>query len=143
LLRELWENGDVSTESTAVTEPITVLVADDEEDMRVLVRGVLTRHGMRVVEEAIGGAEALAAIDRLNPPPIPSILLLDNRMPALSGLEVAAQVLERFPHQRIILFSAYLNADIEAQAKAIGIRACVSKDLVARLPEIIAGLSPR
>jgi CheY-like chemotaxis protein len=122
-------------------EPITVLVADDEEDMRVLVRGVLTRHGMKVVEEAIDGIEALTAIDRLDPPPTPSVLVLDNRMPALSGLEVAAQVLTRFPDQHIILFSAVLTPEIEAHAKAIGIRACLSKDAVARLPTLIADIA--
>ena len=123
------------------TEPITVLVADDEEDMRVLVRAILTRRGMRVVEEAIDGTDALAAVNRLNPPPIPSVLILDNRMPDMDGLEVAKRVLEQVPSQRIVLFSAYLTKEIEAQAKAIGIRACVSKDVVARLPEVIADLA--
>jgi CheY-like chemotaxis protein len=127
--------------TTVVTEPITVLVADDEEDMRVLVRAILTRHGMKVVEEAIDDSEALAGIERMNPPPIPHVLLLDNRMPALTGLEVAAQVLQRFPGQRIVLFTSFLTREIEAQAKAIGIRACLSKDEVARLPAMIAALA--
>ena len=122
-------------------EPLTVLVADDEEDMRVLVRRILSSYGIKVVEEAIDGAEALSAIDRRDPPQIPSVLVLDNRLPALSGLEVAAQVLGRLPGQRIILFSAFLTPEIEAHAKAIGIRACLSKDDVARLPTVIAELA--
>src|SRR5260370_13089108 len=97
-------------------EPITVLVADDDEDMRVLVREVLIRAGLEVVAEAIDGPEALDAIKRLHPPPIPTVLVLDNRMPNMSGLEVAALVLDQVPSQRIILFSAYLTDEIEAQA---------------------------
>jgi CheY-like chemotaxis protein len=123
------------------TELITVLIADDEEDIRVLVRAVITSAGLRIVGEAIDGVEALAALKRLHPPPIPTVLVLDNRMPGMSGLEVAALVLEQVPSQRIILFSAYLTEEIEAQAKEIGIRACVSKDVLTRLPEVIAELA--
>jgi CheY-like chemotaxis protein len=136
------QNRDVGKQNVPL-EPITVLIADDEEDMRVLVRAVLTGRGMHVVEEAIDGDDALAAVQRLHPPPIPTVLVLDNRMPGMSGLEVAARVLEQVPGQRIILFSAYLDAAIEAQAKEIGIQDCVSKDVVIRLPEVIAELAAR
>ena len=123
------------------TELITVLVADDEEDLRVLVRAVLASAGLSIVAEAIDGVGALAALKRLHPPPIPTVVVLDNRMPGMSGLEVATLVLEQVPSQRIILFSAYLTEEIEAQAKEIGIRACVSKDVLTRLPEVIAELA--
>lgn len=123
------------------TEPITVLVADDEEDMRVLVRAVLTSKGMKVVEESIDGVDALDAVTRLHPPPILTVLVLDSRMPGMSGLEVAARVLEQAPGQRIILFSAYLTAEIEDQAREIGIRACVSKDVVTDLADMIAEIA--
>jgi CheY-like chemotaxis protein len=124
------------------TEPVTVLVADDEEDMRVLVRAVLAQANVTVIAEAIDGREALEAVSRLDPPPVPTALILDNRMPGMSGLDVAAQVLERTPEQPIILFSAFLNPAIEEQAKAIGIRACVSKSDIQRLPQVIADLTP-
>jgi two-component system, chemotaxis family, chemotaxis protein CheY len=122
-------------------EPITVLVADDEEDMRFLVRSILAKAYVQVVAEAIDGTEALDEISRLKPPPVPTVLVLDNRMPGMTGLEVATKVLEHTPNQPIILFSAYLNDDIERQAGEIGIRACLSKTDVARLPEVIAGLA--
>jgi two-component system, chemotaxis family, chemotaxis protein CheY len=123
------------------SEPITVLVADDEEDMRFLVRSILGKAHVEVVAEAIDGTAALDEIGRLKPPPVPTVLVLDNRMPGMTGLEVAARVLEQTPTQPIILFSAFLNPEIERQAEEIGIRACLSKTQVARLPEVIAGLA--
>src|SRR5687767_13906478 len=102
-------------------ESVTVLVADDEEDMRMLVRVILAKANVEVVAEAIDGQEALDAVSRLDPPPVPTALILDNRMPGMSGLDVAALVLERTPEQPIVLFSAFLTEEIEERAKAIGI----------------------
>lgn len=123
------------------TEPITVLVADDEDDMRMVVRVVLRSAGIDVVAEAFDGPEALAAVQRLDPPPVPNVLVLDNRMPGLSGLEVAALVLEHTPSQPIVLFSAFLTDEIERRAAEMGIRACVAKTDVARLPQVITELA--
>jgi CheY-like chemotaxis protein len=123
------------------SEPITVLIAEDDEDMRILVRTILTRAGLSVVAEAVDGNDALDAVRRLSPPPTPTVIVLDNRMPGLSGLEVAARVLEDVPNQRIVLYTAFLSADIEAQAKEIGVRACVSKNVLRQLPQVIAELA--
>jgi CheY-like chemotaxis protein len=122
-------------------EPVTVLVADDEEDIRMLVRAVLSAANVEVVAEAIDGQEALDHVARLDPPPIPTALILDNRMPGLSGLDVATRVLEGRPEQPIVLFSAFLTPEIERKAKAIGVRACVSKADINKLPTVIAGLA--
>jgi CheY-like chemotaxis protein len=122
-------------------DPITVLVADDEEDMRTLARLYLTRAGLEVVAEAIDGRDALDAVERLEPPPVPTVLVLDNRMPGMSGLEVAALVLERVPTQPIVLFSAHLSREVRAQAEAIGVRACVAKTDINRLPEVVESLA--
>ena len=119
---------------------ITVLVADDEPDLRALARAVLERAGYEVVEEAIDGDEALAAVIRLDPPPIPTVMVLDNLMPGLTGLEVAERVLAGVPDQRIILFSAYLDADTRKRADEVGVSVCVPKTDVHRLPAVVAAL---
>ena len=123
------------------TEPITVLIADDEEDMRMLVRVVLSKANVEIVAEAIDGPEALDTIERLDPPPVPTALILDNRMPGMTGLEVAELVLARTPGQPIVLFSAFLTDEIRERAEAIGIRSCVSKTDIARLPRVIEELA--
>jgi CheY-like chemotaxis protein len=124
-----------------VTTPITVLVADDEADLRTLVRAVVERAGFEIVEEAVDGDEALAAVTRLSPPPVPTVMVLDNQMPGLSGLEVAERVLAETPGQRIILFSAFLDANVRARAQEVGISVCLSKTDVHRLPEVISALA--
>jgi two-component system, chemotaxis family, chemotaxis protein CheY len=118
----------------------SIFVVDDEPSMRLLARVYLQRGGFNVVDEAEDGPQALARFEDLNPPPIPSVVLLDNRMPGLTGLEVAQQMLAHHPSQVIVLFSAHLDDAIQAQAQEIGIAACVSKKDVSRLSEIIRAL---
>ena len=76
-------------------------------------------------------------------PPIPLVVLLDNRMPGLTGLEVAEQMLAKHPSQMIVLFSAHIDATVKAQAREIGISACVSKTEASRLGKIIRELLPQ
>lgn len=124
-------------------ERTTVLVADDEIDMRILVRVVLESagRGLQVVGEAVDGVEALEAFAKLNPPPVPDVVILDNRMPGLTGIEVAERIRDQFPAQRIILFSAFLDDDIRSRAAAVGIDACVSKPEIDQLPELVVNLA--
>jgi CheY-like chemotaxis protein len=119
---------------------LTVLVVDDAPDMRFLARAVLENAGVRVVGEAADGSEALVQFRDLDPPPVPTVILLDHQMPGLTGLEVAAQVLAQTPGQLIVLFSAYLNDEVVAEATALGVAACVSKIEVNNLAKIIRSL---
>lgn len=122
---------------------ISVLVADDDADLRLLLRVTLERAGFEVVEEAIDGPDALDAITRLSPPPIPTVMVLDNQMPGLTGLEVAEQVLATHPDQRIVLFSAFLDHAVRERAQGLGISECVAKTDVHRLPAVIAALASK
>ena len=128
--------------TVSVQAPVapSVFVVDDEPEMRMLARVFLERGGFNVVTEAEDGPQALERFYELNPPPVPAIVLLDNRMPGLTGLEVAEQMLAQHPDQMIVLFSAHLDEVVEAKARAIGIAACVSKMKASRLPEIIRTL---
>jgi CheY-like chemotaxis protein len=68
---------------------------------------------------------------------VPDVIILDNRMPGLSGLDVAKQILEERPGQLIVLYSAFLDEEVRAAAEAIGIARCVTKEEVEQLPSLI------
>jgi CheY-like chemotaxis protein len=119
--------------------PTTILVVDDDIDMRLLVRAVvdLANDGLTIVGEAADGIEAVDAWRALDGPPIPDVIVLDNRMPRRSGIEVAQQILSERPDQLIVLYSAYLDDRVRAQATDVGITSCLSKEELADLPELI------
>jgi two-component system chemotaxis response regulator CheY len=116
---------------------VSVLLVDDEESIRELARVVLERAGLTVLDEAEDGLKALERYHAQDPPERPLVVLLDNRMPGLSGLEVAAEMLSDFPTQIVVLFSAHLDAEIVASAERLGIAACVPKLHVTKLPGIL------
>ena len=118
----------------------TVLIVDDEPEIRELARIFLELDGFEVVGEASDGAQALQRYIDLDPPPIPTVVLLDNRMPVLTGLQAAERILEHHPHQLIVIFSAFIDEAMRTRAQSLGIAACVSKRDAAELPTIVRDL---
>lgn len=114
---------------------IPVLVVDDMDDMRALVRLVVrtANEGLVVAGEAANGSEAIDLVEALDP----AVIVLDELMPGLGGLETARRILASRPHQRIILFSAYLDDRIRDAARELGITACLSKVDYETLPDVI------
>ncbi len=112
-----------------------VLIVDDEADMRDLVRATIeiANSGLSVSGVAEDGDEAVAQWREQRP----EVVLLDQRMPRMSGLEAAQRILAECPDQKIILFTAYLDDITEAAAQRFGITACMSKRDIRRLPQAL------
>ncbi|WP_375478517.1 response regulator [uncultured Jatrophihabitans sp.] len=125
-----------SADPSDVSSP-TILVVDDDADMRFLARAVLEDSDIVVAGEAASGPEAIEKLRELEAPPVPTVILLDNQMPGPSGLETAERILAVLPEQLIVLFSAFLAPDIVEQAKRIGITTCVSKNEAVNLSSIV------
>ncbi len=111
---------------------ITALIVDDESDIRMLIRMIVetANNGLAVSGEAADGDEALQMWRSDHP----VVVILDNRMPGLTGLEVAEQMLAEEPDQSIILFSAYLDTETINHASRIGIKRCLDKTRIDQLP---------
>lgn len=110
---------------------VRVLIVDDEADMRLLVRTVLSNAaGLEVVGEAGSGQEAIEAVRDLDP----DIVVLDYRMPDLTGVEVAQRLLAESPDRVIVILSAFLNDATVDEAGRVGVRSCLRKDRMFDLP---------
>ncbi len=122
---------------TAPARTARVVIVDDEPDIRVLVRTILGLDGrFEVAGEAATGIEGLEQFELHRP----DVLVLDQRMPGLEGLEVAARVLASHPDQVVILVSAFLNEAIVADAAALGVRRVLGKQDLSRLGDEISRL---
>lgn len=101
-----------------------VLVADDDEDILVLVRTVLERAGHEVVA-ARNGAEAVAAARQRRP----DLVVLDVSMPELDGLEVLRRLRADASTSDVpvLLLSARVQEDDVARGFATGANAYVQK----------------
>jgi YesN/AraC family two-component response regulator len=101
------------------------LIVDDEGDVRLLLQLVINKEneGLIVVGEATNGDEALAMRRGLDV----DVVVLDHRMPGLTGLETASSMLAEAPGLPIVLYSAFTDDHMAAEAERIGVRACVAK----------------
>ena len=86
--------------------PLSVLVVDDDPDVRSFIVNSLEDHGYRV-REASDGREGLAAIERETP----DLVVLDFIMPGLSGAEVARKIRAKRPDQPILFVSGYSETE--------------------------------
>jgi CheY-like chemotaxis protein len=101
-----------------------ILVVDDEPEIRELLRAVLGAEGWEV-EELGSGQEAL---EWLASNPV-DFVVLDQRMPWLSGVDTARRLLERGFSKPIALYSAYLDEVAETECKSLGLATVTKLDL--------------
>jgi DNA-binding response OmpR family regulator len=114
----------------SMTIPNSVLVADDDEDIRALVSLILTRAGYRA-ETVDGGAPALVAAAG---PGAPGIYVLDVRMPDISGLDVCRQLKagSETADRPVLLISAESSSEDIAAGFAAGCDDYLPKPFSAR-----------
>ena len=92
-----------------------VLVVDDEENLRLVVRTFLKRDGYEV-EVAASGEEALAFVETFGP----DVILTDVKMPRMGGLDLLATLKAKGNDCTVIVMSAYGNVDLALEAMKAG-----------------------
>ena len=92
-----------------------VLVVDDEENIRLVLRTLLKKHGYDV-EMADSGEAALAALDSFDP----DVILTDVRMPRMGGLDLLGALKAKQHPATVIVISAYGNIDLAIEAMKAG-----------------------
>jgi PAS domain S-box-containing protein len=95
---------------------ITVLLADDSEDLRLLYRLLLDGHGIRVVADVADGLEAVRVAQETRP----DVALIDLAMPGLDGLQVTAELKRLVPDCRIVILSGFEESRVGEQSRLAG-----------------------
>lgn len=115
------------------------LIVDDEGDVRLLVQLLIDQEneGLRVVGQAASGDEALTLRRDLDV----DVVVLDHRMPGLSGIETATAMLAEQPDLPIVLYSAFTDPRMVAEARSIGVREWVEKGDSPRLIAVLRELT--
>lgn len=120
---------------------LDVLIVDDHAGMRVMLRAVLERAGAVQAREAANATQALALITER----APNLILLDQRMPEMNGLELIARLRAdaRCAASRIIVITGHIDANFREAAKSAGADMVLGKpvsprDLLAAIEAVFA-----
>lgn len=110
----------------------SILVVDDEPDIRLMLRFSLAGDD-RELFFAANGTEALEMARSLEP----DLVVLDYRLPDVSGTDVARQLAASGFAGRVLVFSAQVTEELDREVAALGLTAC-SKTDIPRLLQLVA-----
>ncbi|MDX6197735.1 MAG: hypothetical protein QOJ79_886 [Actinomycetota bacterium] len=130
----------VPPQPPAAPGALRVLLADDAEDIRLLLRlNLASRDGFDVVAEAGDGEQAV----RLAAEHLPDVVLLDLSMPVMDGLQAIPEIRRVSPKTRIVVLSGFDGARMKPVAMELGADAYVEKgEAMAALVATLAAVFP-
>jgi CheY-like chemotaxis protein len=103
-----------------ISDPLLVLVADDDDDMRALVAETLRADGCSTLE-ARDGQEVIDLLLSLDEPGLrPDVLVTDVKMPKLSGLGVLHALMRARWSLPVIMMTVVSDGSIHTVAKRLG-----------------------
>ncbi|OGO35938.1 MAG: DNA-binding response regulator [Chloroflexi bacterium RBG_16_56_8] len=124
--------------------PIRILLADDHVMLRQGTVALLRRErDMQVVAEASNGQEAVELACKLKP----DIVVMDVRMPVLTGVEATRRIRELVPNVQVLVLTAhdddqYVFSLLEAGASGYLLKTAPVSDLVKAIRQVREGESP-
>ena len=105
---------------------IRLILVDDHEMVREGLKAILLEEpDFSIVGDAANAEQALALIEQQQP----DVVLLDVRLPGISGIEVCRIVGERFPTTAVIILTTFTDEHLVAQCIQAGARGFIIKDI--------------
>jgi DNA-binding NarL/FixJ family response regulator len=126
------------TAAPAARTQLGVLLVDDQLPFRRAARSLLeAEDGYRVVGEARNGEEAVTLSGRLRP----EVVLMDVRLPGISGIEATRQILAVDPQVVVVLVSTHSQADLPSDLLRCGAAGFLRKESLdpTTLDELVHG----
>jgi DNA-binding NarL/FixJ family response regulator len=116
------------------TEPLRVVIADDHPFYRMGLARSLRASGIEVVAEAPNGEAAVRAVEQTSP----DVVVMDLKMPGLSGIEATRRLTRRTPASRVLVLSVSAEESDVTDAILAGATSYMLKDRPVQ--EVIAGI---
>jgi PAS domain S-box-containing protein len=117
--------GDEPERMGAASRAPSVVLVDDSENVRALLRRRLEASGFDVVGEGGDGDEAIVLVYRHEP----DLLLLDASMPRADGIEVLPALLAVSPSTAVVMFTGFEEPELAARARELGAADLIEKSL--------------
>jgi len=116
---------------------VSILLVDDNDITREVLRVVLRSENYNVVGEATDGGAGLDLALKLRP----DIIMLDVVMPKVSGLEVLPKIKDMLPESRVLLVTASKDTETISEAVQAGIHGFILKPFNAqKILDTVAGV---
>ena len=100
-----------------------ILIVDDANFMRMIVKDTLIPHGFEICGEAANGHEAVVKYDELKP----DLVTMDITMKEKDGLEAARDILAKDPNARIVMVTALGQEKMLMDSLSLGVKDFVVK----------------
>ena len=128
---------DAAVRELARPHPVArLLVVDDDDDMRALLRRTLESDGYEVAERD-GGAQVLETLRSS----LFDLIILDKEMPGLNGLDLLPVLHKEFPDLPVVFVTAFGGRQVEASALRLGAASYLEKPFrLGQLLDAIDGL---
>src|SRR5712692_444678 len=116
--------------------PSRILIADDHDLMRCLIKREFEDHADWVCIEAENGEQAVVKATELKP----NIIILDLMMPVIDGLTAAREIFKILPAVPIVIHTIHFSEQVKWEAQKIGVREVLPKADLASLVGAVEAL---
>ncbi|MDQ6660964.1 MAG: response regulator transcription factor [Chloroflexota bacterium] len=105
---------------------IRLLIIDDHEMVREGLKAILmTEPDFTIVGDAANARQAFELIEQQHP----DVVLLDIRLPGMSGIDICCTVTEKYPETKVIVLTTFTDENLIAQCISAGARGFIVKDI--------------
>jgi CheY-like chemotaxis protein len=112
-----------------------VVLVDDDALIRSSFQIIMTRFGFEILATMADGRELVDSIDKMNPKP--DVIVMDERMPRMSGIEAAKIIRAKYPKISMVFVSADESA--KEEAKRAGAKVFLKKPV--RIGDLVYALN--
>jgi len=121
-----------------------VFVVEDDKQVLELYRVILKMYGYEIAGFALDGKEAVRMFEAMNPRP--DIIIMDQRLPLMSGVEATKEIMRMDPGAKVL----FVSADVSSRESALSsgatdfvVKPFQIKDFMTRLDALSGKSAPR